>query len=175
MMGFFEMRGDDYTKGLISLIEYVNEITPTKEMRMIEIGSYIGESTSIFCENFKEVLAIDPFYKHNSELDNVYLEFISKTSKYENLNYIRKKSDDAILDLLNEKFDFIYIDGLHTYEQVKRDILNYKSLVTSNGFISGHDYHPNWNEVVNAVDETIGEPDKLFIDTSWIKNIKSNE
>jgi predicted O-methyltransferase YrrM len=171
MTDFFEMRNRDNTDGLYSLIEYINLITPTKNMRMVEIGSYIGESTSIFCENFKEVVAIDPFYKHNSELDNVYLEFINRTSKYDNISYIRKKSDDAILDLTNEKFDFIYIDGLHTYEQVKNDILNYLPHINKNGFISGHDYQPNWKSVVDAVNETIGVPDKLFTDTSWVKNI----
>jgi hypothetical protein len=65
----------------------------------------------------------------------------------------------------------IYIDGLHKYEQVKKDILNYIQLINNGGFISGHDYHDNWMEVKKAINDTIKNPDKTFKDTSWIKSI----
>lgn len=37
--------------------------------------------------------------------------------------------------------------------------------------LSGHDYHPVWQGVVNAIDEEIGKPDKKFQDTSWLKKL----
>jgi hypothetical protein len=79
-------------------------------------------------------------------------------------------SDDALLQLNSNRYDIIYIDGNHTYEQVKKDIINYYPLIKNNGFISGHDYFID--NVKNAVYETIGLPDKIFIDYSWIKQIK---
>ena len=53
---FYLMRDESCIGGLNDLIKYINDIRPTNEMTMIEIGSYIGESTKIFCEHFKEVI-----------------------------------------------------------------------------------------------------------------------
>jgi predicted O-methyltransferase YrrM len=176
------MRDSRYQQGLKDLIKYVNSFSNTKEMTMIEIGSYAGESTEIFAQNFKQVIAIDPFqndYDPNDitcnymDLTDVYYNFISVIENYENITHIRKTSDDAIEDLKNHKVDFIYIDGLHTYEQVKKDIANYKNLLKENGFISGHDYHEVWKGVVNAINESLGKPDNTFSDTSWIKKINN--
>ena len=68
-------------------------------------------------------------------------------------------------------FDFIYIDGLHTYEQIKKDISNYLPLLKPNCLIGGHDYHDVWNGVIMGVHESLGIPDMTFKDTSWIKKI----
>jgi len=175
------MRDSVYANGLKNLISYINEIRPTKDMTMIEIGSYAGESTEIFSEHFKNIIAIDPFindYDKNDptckymELTKVYNTFIEIVNKYNNISHIRKTSDDAIYSLKNIQVDFVYIDGLHTYEQVKKDITNYFPLINRNGFIGGHDYHPVWQGVKDGIHELIGTPEKTFIDTSWIKQIK---
>ena len=42
-----------------------------------------------------------------------------------------------------EKFDLIFIDGLHHYDQVKKDILNSLSILNDNGVILLHDCLPN--------------------------------
>jgi hypothetical protein len=68
-------------------------------------------------------------------------------------------------------FDFVYIDGMHTYDQVKKDIKNYLPFLREGGFIGGHDYADNKEQVVKAVNEVIGQPDAVFQDTSWIKQI----
>jgi hypothetical protein len=180
MSGLIKMRPEWAETGLRSMIDYINEFSPTKEMRLIEIGSYAGESTRIFCENFKEVLSIDPFINdydvndpacHNMKLTDVYNVFLLNTNDLLNLTHIRKTSDDAVADLSDLTFDVVYIDGLHTYDQVKKDIQNYKINISNGGFISGHDYHTNWVGVINAVDECFGKPDNVFGDTSWIKRI----
>ena len=90
---------------------------------------------------------------------------------FDNIHLIRKTSDDAIDDLINESFDFIYIDGIHTYDQVNKDIDNYKPLIVKGGFIGGHDYHPVWGGVVQSINEKVGEPNKTFQDTSWVVKI----
>ena len=48
------------------------------------------------------------------------------------------------------QFDFIFIDGLHTYEQLTKDCHNYYSKVKTGGIFSGHDYQtiPGVNKAV---------------------------
>jgi hypothetical protein len=178
----YTMRNPEYTKGLLDLINTIKKYRNTKEMTMIEIGSYAGESTVLFAKEFKKVISIDPFindYDVNDvtcsymELDNVYNVFKNNTENYENITHIRKTSDDAVLDLNNIKVDFVYIDGMHTYDQVNKDIKNYLPLVMDDGFIGGHDYHPVWQGVMDAIIESLGVPNETFCDTSWL--LKKNE
>jgi len=173
---FYPMRDNIYKEGLIDLINYMGD---TKGKTMIEIGSYAGESTQIFAQYFDKVISIDPFindYDLNDpsckymDFEQVYQRFKENISEYKNIFHIRKTSDNAISDI-DFKVDFVYIDGLHTYEQVISDINNYKYRINKDGYIAGHDYHPVWQGVVNAVNETIGKPDATFKDTSWIKKL----
>jgi len=55
---------------------------------------------------------------------------------------IRKKSDD-FFSTNKDKFDLIFIDGLHVYEQVKKDILNSLKFLNENGMILVHDCMPD--------------------------------
>ena len=166
-------------QGLYDLIEYINEISPTKKMKMVEIGSYLGESTLVFADHFKEVITIDPFlddYDPNDEackhvsLSVVHEQFLLNIEGKNNIKHIHKLSDDAIEDLKTQSFDFIYIDGLHTYDQIKKDIENYLPLIKKGGFIAGHDYHPNHQGVIDGIDEML-KIDQTFSDTSWIKRV----
>ncbi len=62
---------------------------------------------------------------------------------------IRKTSDDFFSEN-NEKFDCIFIDGLHFYKQVKKDINNSINSLNQNGVIFVHDCLPN-----NVFDQAI--------------------
>ena len=55
---------------------------------------------------------------------------------------IRKTSDEFFKEN-NNKFDIVFIDGLHTYEQVKKDILNSIDFLNQNGIILVHDCMPD--------------------------------
>ena len=55
---------------------------------------------------------------------------------------IRKTSDEFFKE--NEKkFDIIFIDGLHTYNQVKKDILNSINCLKDEGIVLVHDCMPD--------------------------------
>jgi predicted O-methyltransferase YrrM len=172
----YEMRNSHYAQGLLHLIDAINSLRPTKEMTMIEIGSYAGESTEIFAQHFQYVIAIDPYnenYDPNdvtcsyAPLSDVLKSYEERMRKYDNVSLLQATSDDAV-KLVTLKADFVYIDGLHTYDQVKKDIENYLPLINKNGFIGGHDYHPVYQGVMDAIVETIGYPHKTFQDTSWL-------
>lgn len=174
---FRTMRHSSQAGGLEDLIRHINGISPTKSMSLIEIGAYTGESTSIFCRHFASVVTVDPFLDNydpkdsacrHAPMSEVYAEFRKRMSKHENYRLIKKKSDEAIKDLSAAKFDVLYVDGMHQYEQVTRDILNFSDLIKVGGFIAGHDYCDGWSGVVKAVNECCGKPEKVFRDTSWI-------
>src|SRR5210317_1009735 len=55
---------------------------------------------------------------------------------------IRKTSDDFFINN-NKTFDLVFIDGLHTYAQVKKDILNSVKFLNTNGIILVHDCLPD--------------------------------
>lgn len=49
-------------------------------------------------------------------------------------------SDEKVTDFEDESLDYIFIDGLHTYEQVLIDCENYYSKLKDGGLFSGHDF-----------------------------------
>lgn len=174
------MRDATSTEGLLDLIK---ELGDNSQKNMIEIGSFVGESTVLFAQSFGSVTAIDPFLADYDPLDptsylfefnNVYDTYMARTSPYKNIKTIKATSDEACEALKYNQFDFIYIDGLHTYEGVKNDIINYLPLVKDGGVIGGHDYTNQISHLVgvyDAVNEMFGAPDKVFKDNSWIKYI----
>lgn len=115
----------------------------------IEIGTHCGKSAEYFLNKIpfvKRLCCIDPYDK-NYIIDGKPAPIHFNTAKKRlrkfshKCEFIRETSDNAI-KILNQrgiKADFVYIDGLHTYEQVKRDIENYFLLVKEEGIISGHD------------------------------------
>ncbi len=73
---------------------------------------------------------------------------------------IRDFSDRASMLIPNGSLDFVYVDGLHTYEGVKSDLANYYPKLKSGGLIFGDDYRSDcwWGDgVVRAFDELIAE------------------
>lgn len=167
------------TNGLLDLIEYINRYSDTRQMTLVEIGSYLGESTVVFSHSFKQVISIDPFLGNydpddfigsmgNYEFNFFYEKFKENISNYPNIKHFKMKSDDFKSEL---KFDVVYIDGEHTYDQVKKDIINFLPMTKIGGFISGHDYYEDSGFVKDVVNEIFGAPDMVFQDYSWIKKI----
>ena len=54
-----------------------------------------------------------------------------------------KKTSDEFFYENKKKFDIVFIDGLHIYDQVKRDILNSVNCLNDNGIILVHDCMPD--------------------------------
>lgn len=70
----------------------------------------------------------------------------------EKINWILKKSTDAIDDIPNN-LDFIYIDGNHSYKYVKDDIEFYFLKLKKGGIIGGDDFSTSFFGVCKAVIE----------------------
>jgi predicted O-methyltransferase YrrM len=176
---FYVMRPPLHAEGLQDMINWLNAIRPTSEMRMIEIGSYVGESTLTFAQNFKEVISVDPYVNdydltdgacHYAPFDKVYAEFIKNTLGIPNIKSIRETSQNAFSILKEQQWDMVYIDGLHTFEGVSYDIAHYKTIIKPGGFVCGHDY--GWGNVRHAIGQLLDDKvDATFKDASWAKQI----
>lgn len=176
-----QMRSKETEQGLFDLIEHINKISPTKNLRLLEIGAYTGESTAIFCQHFKSVTTVDRFMNCTDRLDGkivfgsmarIYEAFLERMSSYDNYQLIKKTSDEAFKEMTDKPvpqcFDVVYIDGDHRYEQVKKDVVNYSILVRQGGFLAGHDYCEDHEGVIRAVNESYGQPDAVFLDANWV-------
>jgi hypothetical protein len=64
----------------------------------------------------------------------------------------RDFSDNMVNHFEDDSLDFIFIDGIHTYEQVTIDCENYFSKVKSGGVFAGHDYN-----VIEGVNRAVNE------------------
>ena len=53
-----------------------------------------------------------------------------------------RKTSNEFFETNNDKFDLIFIDGLHTYDQVRQDVLNSLKYLNQNGIIVIHDLLP---------------------------------
>jgi len=68
--------------------------------------------------------------------------------------YYRMKSETAAAKFEDKSLDFVFIDGDHSYNGVKKDIELWLPKIKSTGWIGGHDYdHPRLPGVKKAVDE----------------------
>lgn len=105
------------------------------------VGVDIWKNTDITSQN-------DLLYSQ-SELDKQYQRVTNYCKQFGNkVNIVRKFSQDAALDFVDEYFDFIYIDADHTYEGLKGDIISWWPKLKKGGLIGLHDYE---NYMCNGV------------------------
>ena len=130
----------------------------TKIFRKIYYKTFIenfkGKLNYNFTENFYRWDLIDYLIKKNNYKN--YLEIgCDKNQLFSKVNIdnkigvdpfsggnVRKTSDDFFKEN-KSNFDIVFIDGLHTYEQVKKDILNSVNCLLNEGIILVHDCMPD--------------------------------
>ena len=81
----------------------------------------------------------------------------------------RRLSGDAVNSFEDGYFDWIYLDGSHTYQNVVEDLDNYDAKIKADGFILGHDYTNHIEAkkmnfgVVEAVNEFVNDKGYEFL------------
>jgi predicted O-methyltransferase YrrM len=124
-----------------------------------EIGVRIGEYSEVLCQKNPNLhlYCIDPWTPYsargNAETqESNYKLAVERLSKY-NTTILKKTSMDALENISDGSLDFVYIDGLHDFENVMLDIIHWSHKVRSGGIVSGHDYCWGYQGgVVPAVD-----------------------
>lgn len=160
-----EQKPDEFKKLIDFLVENSNKKIA------LEIGSNYGGVAAGLCEIFDYVLTID--IKHHDNFDLL-------KQKYPNYNYIicDSTSNDTInyLKSLNIKFDFIFIDGDHSYDGVKSDYLKFKQFLDSDGYLGFHDIVSSVENRSNNihVEKFWNEIKEQYVETyEFIANINS--
>jgi len=113
-----------------------------------EVGVYEGSTTFWMSDNITPhnkdliIYAIDP---HNESADipddlkSIQTNFLHniEVNTYKNIKYINKKSEDGLIDLINDKVtcDLIYIDGDHRASGVLVDLVLSWKILTVGGVI----------------------------------------
>ena len=121
---------------------FAKEYFNGRKINACEVGVYYGEhARSMNNElNIDNLYLIDPytFYrddKTQEDLDNAEWN-AHRINKRGNEQWIKNIPYGAELRM---NLDFLYIDGNHEYEAVKRDLELYSSFVKKGGIIAGHD------------------------------------
>lgn len=91
---------------------------------------------------------------HKSEnFNKIIIDYKVSVDPDINTNAIYHLTSDDFFTQNKEKFDIIFIDGLHTAEQVKKDIVNSLKVLNRNGYIIVHDCNPLDEFLARSVDE----------------------
>ena len=119
-----------------------------KVKSLLEIGSYEGRSAIFFADIFREskISCVDT-WSGSDEHENINFKLIEdnfdqnvKSLKDNNSLTKFKMTSDFFFNQNNSKFDFVYVDGDHSRDQVLKDLKNSWSVLNSNGFLLVDDY-----------------------------------
>ena len=114
---------------------------------LVEIGSWAGKSMTIIvtaCKevgNNSEIFSIDPYLTSKDEDNHTYQKFVTNMKElgyWNNINQIKEKSQECGLKW-NKPISFIFIDGFHSYDDVKLDFELYFKHILNGGYCILHD------------------------------------
>ena len=143
--------------------------------RGAKIGVEVGTDHGKYAEQLLQgipglrLACIDPYVAYTEgkevhtqkEMDKIYEEALARTQKEPYICQInRMTSMDAVGGLDDNIFDFVFIDGNHSYDFVKEDIREWTKKVKPGGIVAGHDYKEdpiNNYGVIQAVNEYVKE------------------
>lgn len=125
----------------------------SKENNMLEIGSFEGLSSVFLADNFlnnskSTLTCVDPFL--NISNNDHLMHFTSNTEMIFDHNIsicnnsekiiVEKITSDEFFKKNNKLFNFIYIDGCHDFDFIRRDIINSFNVLVKDGIMWMDDY-----------------------------------
>ena len=116
-------------------------INATKAKNYLEIG--VNNGKCFLRIKARHKIAVDPAFKIPVGRK---LKYFFKNPWNVNNNYFEKTSDDFFQHerqtLASTKPEIVFVDGLHTYEQSLRDVLNSLAVLQDGGIVLMHDCNP---------------------------------
>lgn len=171
------MRRGANRSGLLALMQSLP--AATSKLTMVEVGSYGGESAELFARSgkFSRIYCVDSWaFEGAAAVESRFDEMLRRNdpragagANRESPMILKLKGRSSVTaENFNLSLDFAYIDASHTYENVRADIRSWLPKVKPGGWIGGHDYNWKFPGVIRAVFEELGNPWRVFEDTSWL-------
>lgn len=157
--------------GLVDLLKDKGQIVG------VEIGCSQGDTTEHLLSSLPNLFLhmVDPYVDyvdwntnniHNNE--ETYQRFQKRIiEKYgDRVKMYKMTSDEAVQHFKDDSLDFIFIDGLHEYHQVKQDCISYYPKIRKWGLFSGHDYTviPGVNKAVCEFSQMVNQKNIYTVD-----------
>lgn len=150
-------------KGFLHPVE-LNRLVELAEGRdVLEVGSFMGLSAWGMAHTAKSVHCCDTFSawtngQTQSEELTTLEDFKRSASFHSNITYFVGTSE-AYAEACPKKllYDMVFLDAMHTYEDVKADIQRWLPRLRVGGIFAMHDYrHGDYPGVERAADEVFG-------------------
>lgn len=188
----FHQTPDVALESLTQIVRAIANSRPDKALRIVEIGSWVGETAIAMVQGFGPaggtVYCVDHFEGSYGDLDGVLSEavevlggpdkllehFKHNCGRYygKEIKVIKGKSVDIAEGLDPQDADIIFIDAAHDYESVVADLNAWLPHLSFQGVMVGDDYYDQFPGVVRAVNERfhpIGCNVRLFEGTNlWM-------
>jgi predicted O-methyltransferase YrrM len=138
----------------------------------VEVGCKNGRTTGFVLANCQDirVIAIDPWMVQPKsddptretyedwDFEKIEREFWENVGEHKKRCTMARATSEFAADnlrhfTLESQFDVIFIDALHDYASVLKDISMWWPRVRDGGFLCGHDFNHNWPGVMRAVAE----------------------
>lgn len=136
-------------------------IDATGASRYLEIGTQTAATFSRIGVDHKTGVDPDAWAQQMAE------HWCAERKKQNDFSFFRMTSD-AYFDAHDDKFDVIFIDGLHEREQWKVDVANAMERLNPGGVIACHDCHPpdERSQLIPPLDngEWVGDVWKGWVD-----------
>jgi len=170
----------DYEDVFDEIIEKLSSRSATK-IKIVEVGAWLGKSTFYLVDHYgkkAEIYTVDTWRGSHEELNtthhlattrDIFVDFMKNMRIHiGRFTPLRLLSTDAAEIFDDNSIDFIFIDGDHSYDAVRSDLIAWVPKLTTNGIIAGHDYRSSKPGVKAAVDEFFGRRNIVTKGRSWI-------
>lgn len=141
----------------------------------VEIGAYMGQSTCFMAQEIKrrnKKIKFDVIDHFNGSVEHqgmlkgknlyeIFIENMKNAEVLDDINIIRMDCNEAVKLYQDNSLDFVFIDGGHSYEEVKNDIQKWLPKVKIGGVLCGDDYHKNHPGVIKAVEEIFANTKRM--------------
>lgn len=164
------------------LVELINNIKPKYIM---ELGFNMGHSSILICDTIMKLKTIDPIY-NGKKIEFYVFDICEHETVKHNIKVLEEKykehfnftliEGDSLVTLPNFfygnniKFDFIEIDGCHTYNCVQRDVTNSWNNLSEKGVIYIDDYRSSIYPIPD-VDNGVDNLDWSDFNTDYVDGV----